>query len=878
MGWILALFLGALVSPASAVNISFAWDANPEADLAGYKLFIGPSSRNYTNHVALGRVTSHVIVGLPDSGVYYFAITAVNSNGLESGYSTELRYPNLPPTITAIADRTISEDAAQQSISLSGISPGAGESQSLQITATSSNPSLIPNPTVNYTSGDSTAALLFTPIANANGAAQIIVTLDDGQTENNTATASFTVTVTAVNDPPTLAAIANQTVAEDVPAVVALQVGDIDTPADNLTFRATSSNATLAPTNNITFPGSGTSRSVSVTPAPNQFGTATITVTVSDGSLSTNRAFTLTVTSSPDAPTISAIAPVTVSEDTETALLPFTVSDAETAASNLTVRISTSNPTLIPTNRVILSGTGSARNVRLRPSTNQHGSATVTLTVSDGSLTASTGIELTVLPVNDPPTISAIADRNLWEDMATQFIPFTVSDIETASNDLTVTAASSDHSVIPLANIALGISATNRTIRILPVTNAVGSATVTLTVSDGESTASEAFTVTYLATNDVPFVSQPPDLTINKQHLPPPIPFTVGDVETPASQLAITFSSTNFPMQRVTNMFLSGSGSNRVLTMTPTPGMTGTTLLSIKVSDGAATNTVYFRFTITGSNNPPVLSVPGTLAGNAGAIIPVPGMGVSDLDVGTNALRFTLTAPNGTLNVSTSVTAGVRAAQVTGNNSGAVTINAPLAALNATLDNASGVSYASRADFGGTETLVVSANDNGHAGLGGPQSDTENILIQVTGTGGNNLEVWRARYFSAGDLQDPAKEATVWGDLADPDNDGRHNLMEFALGLNPLASEPQDAAFVSQTLDSGGNQFLTLTFNARIDESLVQYVTEVSADNALWAASTLRIAATPVNSEFERVTHRDTVPITPANARFIRLRVVKNSP
>ncbi|PYI88063.1 MAG: hypothetical protein DME26_04240 [Verrucomicrobia bacterium] len=184
--------------------------------------------------------------------------------------------------------------------------------------------------------------------------------------------------------------------------------------------------------------------------------------------------------------------------------------------------------------------------------------------------------------------------------------------------------------------------------------------------------------------------------------------------------------------------------------------------------------------------------------------------------------------------------------------------------------------YTSRSDFSGTETLVVTANDNGFSGAGGARTDTKNILIQIAGS--SSLDRWRTSYFSSTDLQDPTKEATLWGDLADPDNDGRNNLMEFALGLNPLGSEPQDTVLVSGTVNSGGNQYLTLTFNSRINEPLLQYLVEVSADNATWSTTAQRVSNTPINSDFERVTWQDTVPITPQAARFIRLRVVKNGP
>src|SRR5437870_11523779 len=68
-----------------------------------------------------------------------------------------------------------------------------------------------------------------------------------------------------------------------------------ETSAGSLTVSGSSSNPTLVPNSGIVFGGSGSSRTVTVTPAANQTGTATISVTVSDGSLSTGTSFVLTV-------------------------------------------------------------------------------------------------------------------------------------------------------------------------------------------------------------------------------------------------------------------------------------------------------------------------------------------------------------------------------------------------------------------------------------------------------------------------------------------------------------------------------------------------------------------------------------------------------
>ena len=95
---------------------------------------------------------------------------------------------------------------------------------------------------------------------------------------------------------PTIATIADQTTSHDTAkGPLAFTVDDIDTPTASLILSASSSNTTLVPNGNIVFAGNGANRNVTVTPAPNQAGSTTITSTVSDGNLSGTSSFLLTV-------------------------------------------------------------------------------------------------------------------------------------------------------------------------------------------------------------------------------------------------------------------------------------------------------------------------------------------------------------------------------------------------------------------------------------------------------------------------------------------------------------------------------------------------------------------------------------------------------
>lgn len=107
---------------------------------------------------------------------------------------------------------------------------------------------------------------------------------------------SFQVPVT--NTPPTISKIASRTnayVFSSTTTIIPLALTDAQTSAGSLTLTVTSSNPTLMPAANIGFGGSGGARTVIATPVPNRTGKTTITVTVSDGTLTASDAFDLTV-------------------------------------------------------------------------------------------------------------------------------------------------------------------------------------------------------------------------------------------------------------------------------------------------------------------------------------------------------------------------------------------------------------------------------------------------------------------------------------------------------------------------------------------------------------------------------------------------------
>jgi len=101
----LLLVLAALASlvmtvPAFALDVTLAWDANTESNLAGYKIhynltqdgppYNGTGAMEGNSPIDVGNVTEFSLHGFPDDASIRFVATAYNDQGLESGYSNEV--------------------------------------------------------------------------------------------------------------------------------------------------------------------------------------------------------------------------------------------------------------------------------------------------------------------------------------------------------------------------------------------------------------------------------------------------------------------------------------------------------------------------------------------------------------------------------------------------------------------------------------------------------------------------------------------------------------------------------------------------------------------------------------------------------------------
>ncbi|MFM7834571.1 MAG: hypothetical protein ACKPJD_22455, partial [Planctomycetaceae bacterium] len=200
--------------------------------------------------------------------------------GLEVMQVLEVRQMLTAPTLDTLYDVTLAEDAAERSVDLTGITAGAGEVQPLRVTALSGNTSLIAAPAIDYTTPNSTGTLRFTPVANQHGSTTITVKVEDGgpdldlatAADNETFSRTFNVTVTPVNDLPTLNPLSDVTLNEEAPqqtvslSGISAGGGEIQP----LRVLATSSNPDLIPNPSKTYTSPQTTGSIRVTPAANR--------------------------------------------------------------------------------------------------------------------------------------------------------------------------------------------------------------------------------------------------------------------------------------------------------------------------------------------------------------------------------------------------------------------------------------------------------------------------------------------------------------------------------------------------------------------------------------------------------------------------------
>ena len=444
---------------------------------------------------------------------------------------------NHAPTIDQVPSMTVPKNGSVQTVSLPGITAGPNEGgQAITMIAIAYNKGTNPADGQNdyiqnlalalpaggsfVTKMDNSATnivLTFMPTPDKIGTSTIRVELqDDGGTAGggiDTTYMSFDVNIAEYNNPPTITIPTSAQTVSIQPGkssnTIPITVGDApgETPATDLILTFVSDTPALIPNTaiNLAQTGTGANRGLIITPAPNAFGTAKVTATVTDTGLtsspgvgvkSASIAISVTVIAA-QAPFISQVSTngvvttnVVTAVNRNSDVIAFTVNDAQT---------------LVPDGNIGFGGSDTNRLMIISPAVNQAGIAQITVTVQDtDGNTSSTTFQFTVVGttppvVNQPPSISKINDQTVVVGTSLPIITFTVSDDLTAVGDLKVTATSSNQSLIPANNISLGGNTGTRTLLLNLASGQTGVSSIMVTVTDNSTpalAASTSFNVT----------------------------------------------------------------------------------------------------------------------------------------------------------------------------------------------------------------------------------------------------------------------------------------------------------------------------------------------------------------------------------------------
>ncbi|HEV8435222.1 MAG TPA: Ig-like domain-containing protein, partial [Thermoanaerobaculia bacterium] len=524
---------------------------------------------------------------------------------------------NDAPSFTKGADQTAFEDGGPQTVAgwATAISAGPADESSQTVTFNVSNDNNALFSVQPAVASDGT--LTYTPAANANGVATVTVAAhDDGGTANGgvdtSASQTFTITVTMVNDAPSFTKGPDQTVLEDSGAhtatgwATAISAGPANESSQTVTFTATNDNNALFSAQ----PAVASDGTLTFTSAPDANGTATVSVTAHDDGGTANggndtsapQTFTITVTAVNDAPSFTKGADQTSLEDAG----PQTVAGWATAISAGPANESSQTVSFIAgndNNSLFSAQPAVASNGTLTytAAPNANGVATVTVAAHDNGGTANGGVDtsasqtftITVTAVNDAPSFTKGADQTVLEDSG----PHTVTGWATAisagpadeSSQTVSFTTTNDNNALFSSQPSVDASG-NLTFTSAPDAN--GTATVSVTAHDNggtanggvDTSAAQTFVITVTAVNDAPSFTKGPDESVSSDAGPQSYANWATSISAgPANESAQTVS------------FIVTNDNNGAFTAQPAVSSSGTLTFNTAVS--APTTTVHLNVT-----------------------------------------------------------------------------------------------------------------------------------------------------------------------------------------------------------------------------------------------------------------------------------------
>jgi hypothetical protein len=425
-----------------------------------------------------------------------------------------------PITISDVPDQTVVEDTALNPVSfvIADNDQNLTGPCSTWVSATSSDAVLVPLGNVSVSGAAPNCSVTVLPDKDQSGRFSTIRLIFNNGKES--VFDDFVLSVTAVNDAPTMTALADAVINEDESTgALGFIIGDVDNMVQCSQVNASSSDTNLIPnsgSNLIVAGGSGKGCSITVVPAANKAGTATVTLSLNDvsgaGNSIVGRSFSVTVKSVNDAPTSTDVV-ISADEDKPQvlALSDFgTYSDVETPTLQAVKITSLADASIgvlklggqrVLANSFITASQISNGGLVFEPALNANGRAVVGFQVSDGTDTSLSTytLSINVNPVNDSPTDIALTATSLDENRAAGEIvgTFSSTDVD-AGNSFTYALSGSDAGVFTVVGNGLKTAASFDF-------EAKRSYTITVTTTDqGALSFSKNFTITVNDMNEAP--------------------------------------------------------------------------------------------------------------------------------------------------------------------------------------------------------------------------------------------------------------------------------------------------------------------------------------------------------------------------------------
>ncbi|MBI5193734.1 MAG: tandem-95 repeat protein, partial [Nitrospirae bacterium] len=576
------------------VNLNFTISgSDPDGDTITYSATGLPSGATFNT-------TTRVFDWTPaysQSGSYNVTFTV--SDGLLT--STEVvtitvSNVNRSPVLNAIGAKGVNENI-NLNFTVSGSDP---DGDAITLSATG----LPAGATFNTTTG----VFDWTPAYSQSGSYNVTFTISDGSLNVSEV---VTITVSNVNRSPVLNAIGAKGVNENVNLNFTISGSDAD--GDAITYSATGLPAGAA--------FNTTTRVFDWTPAYSQSGSYNVTFTVSDGSLSSSEVVTITVNNVNQTPILNPIGSKSIAEGN---LLQFTVTASDPDGDTLTL-----SATGVPAWGTFNTSTGLFSGT---PGFGSSGTYPVTFTVSDGSLTSSEVVTITVSNTNQSPTLNTIGSKSANE-----------------GSNLNFTVSGSDPDGDPVSYSATGLPAGasfNTVTHVFdwtPSYSQSGSYNVTFTISDGSLSATEVVTITVNNVNRAPVLNSigAKGVTENVN-----LNFTISGSDPDGD--ALTYSASGLPSGATFNT------STRVFDWTPAYSQSGSYNVTFTVSDGFLTSTEVVTITVSNVNRSPVLNAIGAKGVNENVSLNFTVSG-SDPDGDTITLSATGLPSGAAFNISTGV-------------------------------------------------------------------------------------------------------------------------------------------------------------------------------------------------------------------------------